>query len=122
MPDANSVNYFFFSSRRRHTRCGRDWSSDVCSSDLFHGACALQLQRRTLFRHDLRAVRHRMPGIERIRMLVGREKFLHLTSVRQLDVARDVRDEESVLTDHLRQEHATILSDPKAQQMIVEGF
>src|SRR5256884_6577874 len=26
---------FFFSSRRRHTRCSRDWSSDVCSSDLF---------------------------------------------------------------------------------------
>src|SRR5690554_5863937 len=25
---------FLFSSRRRHTRCGRDWSSDVCSSDL----------------------------------------------------------------------------------------
>src|SRR3989442_8960315 len=25
---------FFFASRRRHTRCGRDWSSDVCSSDL----------------------------------------------------------------------------------------
>src|SRR5215813_13124284 len=28
------VVWFFFSSRRRHTRCGRDWSSDVCSSDL----------------------------------------------------------------------------------------
>src|SRR6266498_2912765 len=28
------VVFFFFSSRRRHTRCGRDWSSDVCSSDL----------------------------------------------------------------------------------------
>src|SRR3989449_4387854 len=26
--------HFFFSSRRRHTRCSRDWSSDVCSSDL----------------------------------------------------------------------------------------
>src|SRR6266852_7269209 len=26
--------HFFFSSRRRHTRCYRDWSSDVCSSDL----------------------------------------------------------------------------------------
>src|SRR5947199_7411532 len=26
---------FFFSSRRRHTRCLSDWSSDVCSSDLF---------------------------------------------------------------------------------------
>src|SRR5207249_5489123 len=27
-------SYFFFSSRRRHTRSKRDWSSDVCSSDL----------------------------------------------------------------------------------------
>src|SRR2546421_11035443 len=27
---------FFFSSRRRHTRSDRDWSSDVCSSDLIH--------------------------------------------------------------------------------------
>src|SRR6266498_5401624 len=26
--------FFFFSSRRRHPSCGRDWSSDVCSSDL----------------------------------------------------------------------------------------
>src|SRR5215813_15225864 len=30
-------DFFFFSSRRRHTRCGRDWSSDVCSSDLGPG-------------------------------------------------------------------------------------
>src|SRR6266436_9840351 len=29
--------FFFFSSRRRHTRCSRDWSSDVCSSDLGRG-------------------------------------------------------------------------------------
>src|SRR5687768_18610531 len=28
------IFFFFFSSRRRHTRCSRDWSSDVCSSDL----------------------------------------------------------------------------------------
>src|SRR5207245_9854874 len=30
----DSSLWFFFSSRRRHTRCYRDWSSDVCSSDL----------------------------------------------------------------------------------------
>src|SRR6266436_8137759 len=30
----NLFFFFFFSSRRRHTRCSRDWSSDVCSSDL----------------------------------------------------------------------------------------
>src|SRR5690606_40164417 len=28
--------FFFFSSRRRHTRFSRDWSSDVCSSDLLN--------------------------------------------------------------------------------------
>src|SRR6266550_6063656 len=34
--------FFFFSSRRRHTRCSRDWSSDVCSSDLApaSGSCS----------------------------------------------------------------------------------
>src|SRR5438105_9104340 len=32
--------FFFFSSRRRHTRSTRDWSSDVCSSDLLEaGYC-----------------------------------------------------------------------------------
>src|SRR2546422_3306009 len=31
---AATCGRFFFSSRRRHTRCSRDWSSDVCSSDL----------------------------------------------------------------------------------------
>src|SRR2546422_10704830 len=31
---ARLLFFFFFSSRRRHTRCSRDWSSDVCSSDL----------------------------------------------------------------------------------------
>src|SRR5205809_1267946 len=34
--------FFFFSSRRRHTRCSRDWSSDVCSSDLASIACSIQ--------------------------------------------------------------------------------
>src|SRR2546422_9197138 len=34
---------FFFSSRRRHTRCSRDWSSDVCSSDLDDGDWHIEL-------------------------------------------------------------------------------
>src|SRR5256884_4230621 len=33
------VSFCFFSSRRRHTRCSRDWSSDVCSSDLCPDNC-----------------------------------------------------------------------------------
>ena len=35
--------FFFFSSRRRHTRYWRDWSSDVCSSDLTQ--CYIKFQR-----------------------------------------------------------------------------
>src|SRR5256885_12231131 len=34
-----NVVLFFFSSRRRHTRLQGDWSSDVCSSDLFQVLC-----------------------------------------------------------------------------------
>src|SRR3989449_11766700 len=37
---SRAISFFFFSSRRRHTRCSRDWSSDVCSSDLPEHATA----------------------------------------------------------------------------------
>src|SRR5215204_7113649 len=37
--------FFFFSSRRRHTRSLCDWSSDVCSSDLRHDRCRRQHRR-----------------------------------------------------------------------------
>src|SRR5690349_22168606 len=46
--------FFFFSSRRRHTRSLRDWSSDVCSSDLIRhtitvciAAYTMRINRRT---------------------------------------------------------------------------
>src|SRR2546422_6382725 len=44
--------FFFFSSRRRHTRCSRDWSSDVCSSDL------------VLHHHGTRVERERFQQLE----------------------------------------------------------
>src|SRR5699024_12164295 len=34
--------FFFFSSRRRHTRSKRDWSSDVCSSDLNYNVISVE--------------------------------------------------------------------------------
>src|SRR6266581_2397602 len=39
-----TIRFFFFSSRRRHTRWTGDWSSDVCSYDL--GDCAAEAGRR----------------------------------------------------------------------------
>src|SRR3989449_6714466 len=49
------IFFFFFSSRRRHTRCSRDWSSDVCSSDLppFKRRIALVLGNRQQLVWDL---------------------------------------------------------------------
>src|SRR5699024_12116302 len=39
------LSFFFFSSRRRHTRSKRDWSSDVCSSDLIPMEKIVQVRR-----------------------------------------------------------------------------
>src|SRR5690349_22764880 len=64
--------FFFFSSRRRHTRSLRDWSSDVCSSDLRLGIHRQPRERRARrgvpsslrIRHhpDLRDHRPAAPG------------------------------------------------------------
>src|SRR5699024_12032331 len=64
--------FFFFSSRRRHTRSKRDWSSDVCSSDLgstyfINGFCldmpwqfrlSCRLSRRNLSLTTLKYISH----------------------------------------------------------------
>src|SRR5206468_5564177 len=42
--------FFFFSSRRRHTRSDRDWSSDVCSSDLATAGLQQLVTRRAHLR------------------------------------------------------------------------
>src|SRR5699024_6884451 len=77
---------FFFSSRRRHTRSKRDWSSDVCSSDLGYALCGT---RGWLFDadepHDEKAMNRE---IGRLRLSLqaaepGKEKlvFLHYPPV-----------------------------------------
>src|SRR5262245_64581523 len=66
------VSCFFFSSRRRHTRCLSDWSSDVCSSDLvpqveridrLHVVMAVEQEARAGAVAPVAALRHhdRMP-------------------------------------------------------------
>src|SRR5207253_5767985 len=52
--------FFFFSSRRRHTRWPRDWSSDVCSSDLLAGKVVGQHARRVA---GLQRRRRRLPDL-----------------------------------------------------------
>src|SRR2546422_2531557 len=53
--------FFFFSSRRRHTRCSRDWSSDVCSSDLGATTLAVALERAPLWLEPVTITATRAP-------------------------------------------------------------
>src|SRR2546422_10968430 len=58
---------FFFSSRRRHTRCSRDWSSDVCSSDLCiptHGGNRRRREDGELCRRSARGRRLRVDATD----------------------------------------------------------
>src|SRR5690625_5923147 len=67
------VCVFFFSSRRRHTRWPRDWSSDVCSSDLLSGSGKSSVVFDTLAKESRRQmtlnypayIRNQMPRYER---------------------------------------------------------
>src|SRR5699024_12292443 len=64
--------FFFFSSRRRHTRSKRDWSSDVCSSDLKYVSFFILLFKMILLIFDL----HCLMLFCSIYILVKRLQFL----------------------------------------------
>src|SRR3989449_8704743 len=57
------MSCFFFSSRRRHTRCSRDWSSDVCSSDLIPDVPTIEATDREIAARRTRLIqRQRLLG------------------------------------------------------------
>src|SRR5215469_17121543 len=61
------IFFFFFSSRRRHTRSLRDWSSDVCSSDLIassppQGAPQVDQQLLPKTPDDVQSISPPVPG------------------------------------------------------------
>src|SRR5207253_5591655 len=86
---------FFFSSRRRHTRWPRDWSSDVCSSDLIVYPEISEMQARAVFEAAAEVQRKGTKVHPEIMIpLVGfpRELKLQIDIVHR--VADDVRSEE----------------------------
>src|SRR2546430_9615557 len=78
-PSVGTFRVFFFSSRRRHTRFDCDWSSDVCSSDLF--AALEGPEAGTYFR--------------------GRGRFVHGRATIEVPEAFQMTTEEEGLTVHL---------------------
>src|SRR6267378_5563692 len=65
--------FFFFSSRRRHTRSLRDWSSDVCSSDLAKRAASI-VRDLILFAEHRPPRRQRCQIAEQIKQVLAFEQ------------------------------------------------
>src|SRR2546429_6801837 len=111
--------FFFFSSRRRHTRCSRDWSSDVCSSDLkaqvrLLAACDLRLVARLHWQLEPfrpfreRSVVHAHPRVAE--QVVQRE--IH---VARLEAAVTVGDDRLLGSDPLRRVARAQLVAPRSE-------
>src|SRR5205809_8065558 len=101
----------FFTSRRRHTRCSRDWSSDVCSSDLCNDGHQPQdgqsLQHKQLF--------------HLFAQLIGREPELtplachiYLKRSEERRVGKECRSRWSTSDEHLNSTHSS--RAPRSEQ------
>src|SRR6478672_5160997 len=75
---------FFFSSRRRHTRSDRDWSSDVCSSDLVPRG-GVRIARRTV---DLDGRLHGRRGGGPVRRGDGRERVIEFRPLEKIRISK----------------------------------
>src|SRR5205814_7127580 len=86
--------FFFFSSRRRHTRCLSDWSSDVCSSDLaFDAVYSFGVLQHIPAAQRAVAEIHRVlkPGGDFLLMLYNRTSINYALEIK---VLRKMRSEE----------------------------
>src|SRR2546422_3990172 len=109
--------FFFFSSRRRHTRCSRDWSSDVCSSDLENARLMSETleMKRTL---ETRKLVERAKGILQYKHnLTEEEAYLRLRNESRR-LRRPMRDlaEAVIMADDLNKGQAAGVRGP-----LVEG-
>src|SRR5690606_24082159 len=90
---------FFFSSRRRHTRFSRDWSSDVCSSDLSlreprNGRCELRERVRLSSRRRKSRVgvlRRHIPQLLRHLRQAITQHHTHARRIRRTTTPRTIR-------------------------------
>src|SRR5207249_9496610 len=86
--------FFIFSSRRRHTRSKRDWSSDVCSSDLIDIGLGAEIDGGFTLCRELRARSAALPII----FLTARDSDFDIVAGLRLGaddyLTKDVRSEE----------------------------
>src|SRR5690606_39282895 len=97
------IVFFFFSSRRRHTRFTRDWSSDVCSSDLD----GFDIPQRYLFLQQLAVYAHLLGVGQRALEAVGQLRCLHRQALRS-EERRVGIEWRSILTPSHSRAHITV--------------
>src|SRR5690606_40888217 len=96
--------FFFFSSRRRHTRFSRDWSSDVCSSDLIRDQGGIALKNGDRLMVDP--------------IIVGRDSGKIEALARKHDIARWGTDLDAALAnpdDTIRSEERRVGKERRSQ-------
>src|SRR3712207_8200263 len=82
--------FFFFSSRRRHTRYWRDWSSDVCSSDLRAVTTVALVDDQALVRDGLRLILE-LAGVDVVGEAADGEEGVALVLRQRPDVRSEER-------------------------------
>src|SRR6266446_9361852 len=83
------MTFFFFSSRRRHTRLQGDWSSDVCSSDLVAQLLDLSRLDANAIRLEQRRIRVRKRIEEIVRAVAGETDAIEIDVDPELETVVD---------------------------------
>src|SRR5207247_8171840 len=89
----SALVFFFFTSRGRHTRSTRDWSSDVCSSDLYGGAVVrvLYLPEDRATWGNGTAVGRTVTALAWLDSLFGTYQWPQLTNVHRIERSEERR-------------------------------
>src|SRR3712207_9173379 len=108
--------FFFFSSRRRHTRYWRDWSSDVCSSDL-----AVSISEKCRYGDDVVIIGAGLVGIDAAIGLIHKGVRIHLIEMSdrilplQLDKKAASKYEELLLKNNVE-----IITNASVQEAVLD--
>src|SRR5699024_11400430 len=118
---------FCYSSRRRHTRSKRDWSSDVCSSDLADGVIKQALKKIKELEDQLDTLPDWSEDIDQINETLKKANEDINTAQEKIDSVTDDKDGQTVLkgtliTNELIAEDATLAGTLKGSDATIDDL